>query len=315
MVGKTNVGGGGSAVSTAWAYIAVTYPAGSTCTATNGTTTLNAQGTSGLYVFQIPEPTTTPETWTVSCTDGTKTKSVTAEISAQYSAAIVELKYRRLPEGYQEVEYLESNYASSGYPMIDTGIGPPKLTEQIEIDFMCPNDVKHSVMGYGNQSSNYSGSMYGGIGYLSSESYSSLNIACVWRSKSSNAGYDLLVYGLDATIGTKMSVILNDSNHNVLSNGVKKNSDSIPGDMMFNASTNIGLFSLNNYDTSSYPFYGGVTRIYKYIRSVPTTGEVVQNFVPCYRISDNKPGMYDLVSGTFFANAIPRGTFLVGPDV
>lgn len=40
----------------------------------------------------------------------------------------------------------------------------------------------------------------------------------------------------------------------------------------------------------------------------------VANFVPCYRKSDNKPGMYDLVSDEFFTNA-GTGEFLVGPDV
>ena len=29
----------------------------------------------------------------------------------------------------------------------------------------------------------------------------------------------------------------------------------------------------------------------------------IQNLIPCYRITDNKPGMYDLVSRTFFTNA------------
>ena len=42
--------------------------------------------------------------------------------------------------------------------------------------------------------------------------------------------------------------------------------------------------------------------------------ELVRDFVPCYRKSDDKPGMYDLVSDTFFTNA-GTGEFAVGPDV
>lgn len=38
------------------------------------------------------------------------------------------------------------------------------------------------------------------------------------------------------------------------------------------------------------------------------------NFVPCYRKSDNVPGMYDLVNGTFYTNA-GSGTFLIGNEV
>ena len=38
------------------------------------------------------------------------------------------------------------------------------------------------------------------------------------------------------------------------------------------------------------------------------------NLIPCYRKSDNEPGMYDTVSKTFFTNS-GTGTFLVGNDV
>lgn len=41
---------------------------------------------------------------------------------------------------------------------------------------------------------------------------------------------------------------------------------------------------------------------------------LVRNFIPCYRKSDNEPGMYDTVSGTFYTNS-GTGTFLIGNDV
>lgn len=37
--------------------------------------------------------------------------------------------------------------------------------------------------------------------------------------------------------------------------------------------------------------------------------------IPCYRKTDNKPGMYDLVSGDFFVNQGTGDDFIVGPDV
>lgn len=37
-------------------------------------------------------------------------------------------------------------------------------------------------------------------------------------------------------------------------------------------------------------------------------------YYPCYRKSDNKPGMYDIVSGQFFTNQ-GTGEFLTGPVV
>lgn len=62
MVGKTNVGGG----TKVFAAISVTYPAGSTCTCSDGSKTLKLKDTSGLGIFLIPYA----ATWTVMCYDG-----------------------------------------------------------------------------------------------------------------------------------------------------------------------------------------------------------------------------------------------------
>ena len=43
-------------------------------------------------------------------------------------------------------------------------------------------------------------------------------------------------------------------------------------------------------------------------------GVIKRSFVPALRNSDNKPGMYDTVTGTFYTNA-GSGEFSVGPAV
>lgn len=43
-------------------------------------------------------------------------------------------------------------------------------------------------------------------------------------------------------------------------------------------------------------------------------GVTVRHLIPCYRRSDNEPGMYDLVNGVFYTNA-GTGSFTVGSDV
>ena len=43
-------------------------------------------------------------------------------------------------------------------------------------------------------------------------------------------------------------------------------------------------------------------------------GTLLRDMVPCRRKADNKPGMYDLVSGTFFTSAGSED-FTAGPDV
>lgn len=85
MIGRTNVGG----TSKAFAVISVTYPAGSTCTCTDGTKTLKLKNTSGQGIFLIPYA----ATWTVTCTDGTNTKSESVEITSEGQSVSVELSY------------------------------------------------------------------------------------------------------------------------------------------------------------------------------------------------------------------------------
>lgn len=75
MIGKTNVGG-----MKIYAFIVVSYPAGSVCTCSKGSRTMKAKDTSGVYVFAIPEA----GNWTVSAsstahpTPVTKTVSITS---------------------------------------------------------------------------------------------------------------------------------------------------------------------------------------------------------------------------------------------
>lgn len=80
--------GNGGGIGEIASAIAVTYPAGSTCTATNGTKTLVAKDTSGFALFDVE-----PGTWTVSCTDGSNNKSVSVIITAEGESHIITLKY------------------------------------------------------------------------------------------------------------------------------------------------------------------------------------------------------------------------------
>ena len=72
-----------------FAVIAVTYPAGSTCTCTNGTKTYTAKDTSGQWIFCIPSA----GTWTVTATDGTNTKTQEVSITAEQQAEAVKLSF------------------------------------------------------------------------------------------------------------------------------------------------------------------------------------------------------------------------------
>lgn len=71
------------------ATINITYPSGSTCTCSDGSTTFTAPDTSGTWACVVPNT----GTWTVSCTDGTVSKSEIVEITADGQNASAVLEY------------------------------------------------------------------------------------------------------------------------------------------------------------------------------------------------------------------------------
>lgn len=93
------------------ATIAVTWPAGSTCTCANGSTVLTAPDTSGSYTFTV----TNTGTWTVSCTNGTENASTTVSITAEGQMENVTLTYELylLQNGAQKTEFITNAYAGT----------------------------------------------------------------------------------------------------------------------------------------------------------------------------------------------------------
>ena len=70
-----------------YAVIGVTYPAGSTCTCTNGSKTLTAKDTTGKALFVIPSS----GTWTVKAVKGSKSTSKAVSITAEGQVETVTL--------------------------------------------------------------------------------------------------------------------------------------------------------------------------------------------------------------------------------
>lgn len=114
------------------ATINVTYPAESTCTATDGSTTLNAPDTTGTWACIVPNA----GTWTVSCTDGTQTASKTVSITAEGQAATVKLAYNlRLFDNGDECTDVTGGWTISdyqfGYPPASDMLIKPTITDRI----------------------------------------------------------------------------------------------------------------------------------------------------------------------------------------
>lgn len=75
------------------------------------------------------------------------------------------------------------------------------------------------------------------------------------------------------------------------------------------------LFSVNTGGNPSFPDsnYTGNLRIYS--AKFWIGGELVRDFVPCVRESDEIAGMYDTVTKQFFISPVSYRTFVAGPEI
>ena len=199
----------------------------------------------------------------------------------------------RLPSEYQEVEYLES----TGVEYIDTEIIADDTTGFF-IDGRKKIGTSTDDVIIGSRSGTNS-RFWADIGRISVQNNRFL---LGWN------GY----HNTNIDIGTnRFSISVNYNNDrkvyvNGVENAVGTNALTNP---LYVQTASIYLFAANNQGSASGPINGQifVCRI--------TRGSVLSaDFIPCYRKSDSKPGMYDLVSGEFFTNQ-GTGEFLVGNDV
>lgn len=110
----------GGGTSKAYAVIGVTYPAGSTCTCTDGAKTLTLKNTSGQGIFIIPYA----ATWTVTATDGTNTNSKSVEITSEGQSVSVELSYALVLFDGGDNTSVTGGWT---YTITDTGFGTPDV--------------------------------------------------------------------------------------------------------------------------------------------------------------------------------------------
>lgn len=191
----------------------------------------------------------------------------------------VQFAVSKLPEGYTEVEYIQS----SGTQYIDTGY-------------------------YVNSGDNYAFEMIATFpssnnGYMGANGYMQLLI---------NNQYSI-GYGSTGVLGTKDIVNIKyvDDVETLTVNGSVIASKSWSG-VYSSANVKIGIFQLGNANnvwwTNNNPLSG-----YLYSYKLYKNNILVRNFVPCINPS-NVVGLFDLVSGTFYDNA-GTGTFIAGEKV
>lgn len=94
----------------------ITYPAGSVCTATDGTITFTAPNTSGSWTCKVPNA----GTWTITSTDGASTASTSVSITAAGQTASATLAYTGVPTFTYTGSYQIVSDTGSALAMGDT---------------------------------------------------------------------------------------------------------------------------------------------------------------------------------------------------
>ena len=194
----------------------------------------------------------------------------------------------KLPSEYQEVEYIESHQNQ----YIDTGI----LTSdkiRIECEYSTTYNGINLLFG-ARRNINTNGLVFGTQYY-------------------DNTSKFFVAYGGE-TVHRNSTIDNNDGNKHkvILSNEVftidNENQAIVRGDFTASFPIFLGTFSNNNFPD---------TRMWRgniYSCKIYDNNNLVRDFVPCYRKSDNVIGMYDLANNIFYTNS-GTGDFLKGADV
>ena len=197
-----------------------------------------------------------------------------------------------LPDEYQQVEYLRA----TGTQYINTGV---KTANGIGIKAVisCANNAENPMLcGASTTSSNR---------FFLWTFDAQLKIAYGYRDAYTRTNHTWAintVYDIDATIGTSKITL-----KQIGAGGWTYEANVTT---QFNGSIDLYLLATNVSGTSTGNKLSGKL----YSASMYNSGRKIRDFIPCYRLSDSKPGLYDLVSNTFYTNA-GTGEFTVGQDV
>ena len=195
-------------------------------------------------------------------------------------------KGTELPIGYTQVDYLES----SGTQYIDTGIKGNQDTKII-LDFE-GTDFFYS----GNKT--IIGSRTG-----ATEKHYGITISA-GANPYLYSGYNKVSQeGVRISLNTKYNVF-KDKNTTYLDNTQMTNTTYTT----FETPTNMYIFAMNEGGAKFY------SSIKLFTLKIYNNNELIRDFIPCYRNSDNEVGLYDLVNDTFYTNQ-GTGAFTYGSVV
>ena len=186
-----------------------------------------------------------------------------------------------LPEGYTELEYIES----TGTQWIDTGVVPGQSDFQIEMDVQPGALTENWFM-----TINPSMSDQGRAGFLQ---------VGIWSSLFALHLTGIVVDGVDPASMVRKYITLAVSGANA----------SLQVDSVYSVSN--PYYQTGSYRNHSVAFMGPPVRCYG--MKIFLDGVPARNFVPCKDLS-NDIGLYDTENNQFYGNA-GTGTFIAGPEI
>lgn len=189
-----------------------------------------------------------------------------------------------LPTDYQQVSYLES----TGTQYLDTGHIVNKADNfTINLEAQFPTESRSDV-------------------YFGANGYGQFKITNTYNIQSSST----------KTVGNKDTIIINYSSSNtterLIVNGTTV--ETVSWSSYSGVNVKVGLFRLGDVNNTWFTGTSNYAKGKIYYCKIYDNDLLIRDLVPCYRKSDNKPGLYDIVNNVFYTNA-GTGEFAVGPNV
>lgn len=214
------------------------------------------------------------------------------ELRRRYNKVADTPSYSRLPNGYQEVEWIQAD----GISYIDANIIFMNTTE-LEVDFQYEDnpiaDFGFITGIYANEAQLAISKVYGEPTRGYSRSFE-INTTVVENDARVYFSLQGRHKGILAYKYTKIDDLEMGNNNNVPASVIGKK-------MVLFAAYQSGKIT-----------YKSKAKIYSCV--VKENGEYIRHLIPCRRLADNVKGMYDIVNDVFYTNA-GTGKFLVGVDV
>lgn len=216
----------------------------------------------------------------------------TAPTSADGTDGDIYIKYSDYSDlsGYTVLEYLQS----SGTQWIDTGV-PARVQQKAEIDCQWLSSGDQTVLGGSSNVNN--NAIF--LGYNSSNNRTYVGYANSWHDFNSGAVNQNRHKWIIDLKNNQQTMMVDDSQFATTSNSFSETT----------STTNLFMFARS---TGASAFIGRIynVKIYDYLDN----GNLIRDFIPVKRNSDDVLGMYDLVNDVFYTNS-GTGSFIGGEEL